>query len=99
VLATAAGRRLAAARGGLAAGGLAALAAEQTGGGLLLFANHRVTNQGHQHGDRRHNNTIHLQTPQFREQRNFYTLTVASHSVPNSAATVFGGGATLYRYS
>jgi hypothetical protein len=29
----------------------------------------------------------------------FHTLTVASHSVPNSAATVFGGGATLYRYS
>jgi hypothetical protein len=58
---------LATARGGLAAGGLglaarrlAALLAEQAGRGFLILTHHCETNQGHQHGDRRQNNTIHF---------------------------------------
>jgi hypothetical protein len=57
------GGGLAAARFRLAASGLAALAAEQTGRRFLILTQHGETNQGHQHGDRRQNNTIHLQTP------------------------------------
>jgi hypothetical protein len=59
----AAGSGLTAARLRLAASGLAALAAEQTGGRFLILTHHGETNQGHQDGDRRQNDTIHLQTP------------------------------------
>jgi hypothetical protein len=58
-----AGGGLAAAGLWLAASGLAALPAEQTSRRLLILTHHRETNQGHQHGDRRQNDAIHLRTP------------------------------------
>jgi hypothetical protein len=54
---------LAAARLWFAASGLAAAAAEQAGRRFLIVTHHREPNQGHQDGDRRQNDTIHLQTP------------------------------------
>jgi hypothetical protein len=61
VLATTAGGLAAIIVSRLAAGrGAATLAAEQAGGRFLLSAHHGETNQGHQHGDRRQHDTIHL---------------------------------------
>jgi hypothetical protein len=61
---TAAADGLAAVVDRLAASGLAALpAAEQAGVGLLIFAHHGKPDHGHQHGDRRNDDTIHLKSP------------------------------------
>jgi hypothetical protein len=66
----AAAGRFTAGRGRLAAGGLATLAAEQTGRRFLILAHHGKPDHGHQHGDRPHNDTIHLDLlPRVTEQK------------------------------
>ena len=88
VLATADG--LAADRGSrFAAGGLAALAAEEARVGLLIFTDHCETNQGHQDGDRRQNDTIHLKLlPREAEQKQSHNSDRRNCSLPCAASTV-----------
>jgi hypothetical protein len=56
--------RLAACRGTAAAAAL-----EQAGGRFLIFAHHGKPDHGHQHGDRPHDDTIHLDLLQVTEQK------------------------------
>ena len=84
VLATAADR-LTADRLRLAASRRAAtLAAEQAGGRFLIFAHHGKPDHGHQNGDRRQNDTIHLELlPRCNGKQKCTTpLTVEDSSVP-----------------
>jgi hypothetical protein len=72
VFAAAADRLTADLGGRLAAGGLAAAAAatlEQTGSRFLILAHHGKPDHGHQHGDRPHDDTIHLDLLQVTEQK------------------------------